>query len=185
MSLGNIRIGSVILHQGSPYVVLTTQHVQMGRGGAVLRTKLRNVVNGKVLEETFREGDRIEEADLSRGKATFLYHDDSGSTFMDASSYDQFTLDDATLADQWKFLKEGQEVDVMRFEDKAITAELPKKVELTVKDTPPGVRGDTAQGSVMKEATLETGYVVKVPLFVKPGELIRINTETGEYVERV
>ena len=185
LSLGGLHPGVVLLYREQPHLILSAAHVQMGRGGAVSRTKLRNIITDAVLEVTFKEGDRMEEADISRSKATFLYRDESGGAFMDTVSFDQFTLPTDTVEDQLPFLKEGQEVDVLLFDDRPIGIEIPKKVELRVTETQPGVRGDTAQGSVLKEATVETGYVCRVPLFVTNGEVIRINTETGEYVERV
>lgn len=183
--MNDLKLGSVINLEGEPYVVQYTQHVQMGRGGAILRTKLKNLVSGNVLEKTFKGGDRIDEADLSRGKANFLYRDGDEFFFMDNTSFEQFSLPKDQIGEISKFVKEGQDVDVMNFDEKPVSVSLPPKVELKVTSAPPGVKGDTAQGRVTKKITLETGYVVDVPLFVKEGDTVRVNTETGAYVERV
>jgi len=184
MGMNDLKIGSVFAMTGEPYVVVSAQHVQMGRGAAVLRTKLRHLVSGNVLEETFKHGDKFENIELEHRSASFLYNDDSGSHFMDSQSYDQFALSGEAVKEQQPFLKDGQEYDVLFYNDKPIVLQLPKKVTLNVTETMEGVRGDTAQGSVTKPATVETGLTVNVPLFVKNGDPIIINTETGQYVER-
>ncbi|MFH0853180.1 MAG: elongation factor P [bacterium] len=184
-SISDLKLGTTITWRDEPYVVIKAQHVQMGRGGAILRTKLKNLINGNVLDQTFKGGDKVESAELQHTKASFLYTVDGQCTFMDSETYDQFSLDADQLGHQRNFLSEGQEVDVLTFNNKPVAIDLPKKIEMTVAQTPEGIRGDTAQGSVTKEATTENGYVVKVPLFIKNGDKIRVNTETGDYVERV
>lgn len=184
LGMNDLKIGTTFAMEGEPYIVLTTQHVQMGRGSAVLRTKVKHLVSGNVYEKTFKHGDKFEDVDLTRRKASYLYTDEEGVHFMDGESYDQFALEKEVLGDQTVYLKEGETYDIVLFDGKPVLAELPKKVTLDVTETVPGVKGDTAQGSVTKPATVETGYELQVPLFVKQGDRIVINTETGEYVER-
>lgn len=184
-TMNDLRTGSVIVYEGQPYTVLSAQHVQMGRGSAILRTKLRNLVTENVLERTFKHGDKFDEAELTHRAGTFLYTDEQHAYFMDSETFDQLPIVLSVLGDRVRFLKEGQEVDMLLFNEKPVNVQLPPKVELTIQDTAGAVRGDTAQGAVMKDATMENGAVIRVPLFVKQGDVIRINTESGEYVERV
>ncbi|PIY96395.1 MAG: elongation factor P [Candidatus Kerfeldbacteria bacterium CG_4_10_14_0_8_um_filter_42_10] len=184
LTMNDLKIDTVIVLDGDPFVVQTTQHVQMGRGGAILRTKLKNLISGNVLEKTFKSGDKIEAAELSRTKANFLYKEGSNFNFMDNQSFEQFVLPQDQIGEISHYVKEGSDVEILNFKEKPVTVNLPPKVELKVASAPPGVRGNTAQGNVTKPAILETGHTVQVPLFVEIGDLVRINTETGEYVER-
>lgn len=184
-ALNDIKVGLVVNYEGEPYVVLTANFVRMQQRKPVMQTKMRHLITGKVLEYSFKPGDRVEEADLSRTKVNFLYRDAEQLNFMDNHTFEQFSLPVSVLGDKSGFLKDGQEVDVLYYNDKPINIELPKKVDLKVVETEPGVKGDTAQGSVMKSAKLETGATINVPLFVKEGDIVRINTERGEYTERV
>lgn len=183
--MNDLKSGSVVLYEGEPYVVVTTQHVVMGRGSAILRTKIKNLITGNVLERTFKQGDTFDDAELTHGKATFLYSDERNAYFMDMENFDQFPIAHSIIGERSKLMKEGQEVDVLKFNEKPVNIQMPPKVALEVVEAAEGVRGNTAQGSVTKEARLENGHTVKVPLFIKQGDTIRINTETGEYVERV
>jgi elongation factor P len=182
-SINDLRTGTIIQHNHEPYVVTWTQHVKMGRGGAILRTKIKNLVNGSLLEKTFKGNDKIEEADLERGRANFLYKDDAAAYLMDNNSFDQYSLPLDQLGKKIYFLKEGEDVEVLYFNKKAVNLDLPIKVVLKVTEAPPGIKGDTAQGAT-KQVALETGLVINVPLFIKEGDYIRINTTTGEYVEK-
>jgi len=184
-TLNDIKAGLNIIHGNEPYTVLVANFVRMQQRKPVMQTKLRNLISGKVLEITFKPGDRVEEADLSRSKANFLYTDDSGSHFMNNETYEQFTLDKKMLDQKSKFLKEGTDVTILNFNNNPVNIELPIKIDLKVTSAPPGVRGDTAQGRATKEVETETGYNVQAPLFIKTDDVIKINTETGEYVERV
>lgn len=184
LSISDIKLGTAITHNGQPYLVIYTQHVKMGRGGANLKTKLRNLITGQNLEITYSGGDKAEEADLERSKASFLYQEGEQYHFMDSASYEQFSLDKDTLGLAANFLKEGQIVDVLIFKSRPVSVKLPAKVELKVTESPPGIRGDTA-GSATKIVTLETKAEIKVPLFINQDDLVKVNTETGEYVERV
>lgn len=185
MDMNDITVGSLVKISGQPYLCLWSDFMRTAQRKPVRRTKLKNLITGNVLEQTFKHGDKIEEADVQRSKASFLYRDDQGAHFMDNESFEQVALPTEMIEEQAHFMKDGQEYSLVNFEGKPITVELPKKVEMVVTQTGDAVRGDTAQGAVLKDATIETGYLVKVPMFIKQGDAIRINTDTGEYVERV
>jgi elongation factor P len=178
------KIGLIILLNNQPHLVLESQHATTAQRRAFVRTKLKNLVTGETIEKTFNAGDKIEEANVEKVKATYLYSDNQNVYFMNLENYEQFGLSKDILMGKEKFLKEGQEVTVYIFNQKPINVELPKKVDLKVIEAPPGIRGDSAT-NIMKQVTLETGLKINVPLFIKEGDIIRINTETGEYVERV
>jgi elongation factor P len=183
-SLNSIKVGLNILVGGEPYQVQTANFVRMQQRKPVMQTKMKNLINGKVLEYSFKAGERVEEADLEKGKGDYLYTDQSGVYFMDSSTFEQLAIDPDFLRERTKLLKEGMQVDILYFNGKPITISFPPKIELHVTSTPPGIKGDSA-GNVTKQATLETGLIVNVPLFVKEGDTIRVNTETLEYTERV
>ncbi|MBU1890593.1 elongation factor P [Patescibacteria group bacterium] len=185
LGMNDLSVGKVFKYNSAPHIVIKSDHLQMGRGSAVVRTKIRNLLAGQVLEVTFKPGDKIEEADLSRSRATYLYSDEANLYFMDSQSYEQFTIPKSLVGDNQFFICENSDVGIFSFEDKPVSVELPKKVELKVAETAPGIRGNTAQGSVMKPAVLSTGLKINVPLFVKDGDTVRVNTETQQYVERV
>lgn len=182
--MNELKLGTVITVDDQPYQITFTQHIKVARGGASLRTKLKNLVSGQVLEKTFSSGDKAEPADLQRQKSNFLYKEGDKYFFMNNESFEQFELDNSEVGFAGQFLKEGVTVDTLIFNDSPVSIKLPTKVELMVTDAPPGVKGDTA-GSASKLITLETGAEIKAPLFVNKNEMIRVNTETGEYVERV
>jgi elongation factor P len=169
---------------GEPFNMIFFQHVKPGKGGAFVRTKLRNLRNGKVIERTFRSGERLEEADVQDRRMSYLYQDGDGLVFMDSESFDQMSIPLERVGAAKDYLKENLEVDVLLYKGNAINIELPAFIEAVITKTEPGIKGDTASGST-KPATIETGAVVQVPLFVKEGEKIRVDTRTGEYVERV
>lgn len=184
-TLNDIKKGLVVTINNEPYIVLEAKFLRMQQRKPVMQTKMRNLINGKVLENNFKPGDRVEEADIIRKKVNYLYMDNQEYNFMDNETYEQFAISQETIGEQSQYLKEGQEVDAVYFNNQPISIQLPTKLNLKVTQTEPAVRGDTAQGKVTKPATVETGAVVNVPIFVKEGDTIRINTETGEYVERV
>lgn len=184
LDMNDIRVGSLVKINDQPYICLWSDFMRTAQRKPVRRTKLKSLTTGNILEQTFKHGDKIEEADVTRSKASFLYADDSGAHFMDGESYEEVTLPKAMVAEQLKYMKDGNEYQLVNFEGKPITVELPKKVEFTVTSTADVVRGDTT-GAVLKEAIVETGAAVRVPAFVKQGDVIRINTETGDYAERV
>jgi len=175
----------IILIDNKPCLVISTQHVHMGRGGAILRIKMRNILNNHTLEKTFKGNEKIEGADLQKNKASFLYKDKDRSYFMDNKTYEQLFLSNTQIDKRVDYLKEGQEVETLNFNGEIINIELPSKIELKVISAPAGVKGDTASGNVTKEIILETGLKIQAPLFIKEGDVIKINTETGKYVERV
>jgi elongation factor P len=184
LSITDLKLGRVILWNNEPYIIVESQHARTAQRRAFVRTKLRNVINGSVIEKTFNASDKVEEADLSRKNANFLYSDDSNFHFMDEESYEEISFSEKQMGDAGKFLKEGTKVTVLYFNNEPVTCEIPKKVMLKITETDPAVRGDTIQGNVMKEAKLETGATVQVPIFVQQGEEIVVNTDTSEYVER-
>lgn len=183
LGINEIKAGKNILWEGSPYVVLTAEHSKTGRAGAVLRTKLKNLLNGSVLEKTFNGSDKADEADMSKTKAQYLYPEQDAFVFMDTTSYDQFSLAKDVIGSAYLYLLEGTEVSVLNFNDIPVNIELPIKVTLTVVEAPPGIKGDTA-GTGGKVVTMETGLKISAPLFVNEGDKIVINTEKGEYVSR-
>ena len=184
-SLNDIKQGLAIVYNNEPYLVVTAKFVRMQQRKPVMQTKLRNLINGKILEYSFKPGEKVETAEISSDKVNFLYAAGDQYAFMDNKTYEQFTFTKDKIGDQAQFLKDGCEVKLVSFNDQPINIELPVKMELKVTSTPEGAKGDTAQGRVTKPATLETGAVVNVPMFVKEGDTIRVNTETSEYVERV
>lgn len=184
-SLNDIKQGLTINYNGEPYLVLQARFVRMQQRKPVMQTKLRNLINGKVLEYSFKPGEKVETADVSRKKVNFLYAAGQEYSFMDNDSYEQFSFNKDKLGDQAQYLKDGCEVTLVSFNDKPINIELPVKMEFKVTSTPAGVKGDTAQGKVTKEAEIETGAIVLVPLFINEGDTIKVNTENGQYVERI
>jgi elongation factor P len=183
LGITDLKTNTKIELDGDPYVVTDYQHAKMGRGGAVVRTKLRNLRTGSMLQKTFQGSDKIKPANLSSRKGQYLYGEGDSFTFMDTQNYEQFTLDSGVVGDGAKFLKEGLEVSLLQHGDAVIAVELPIKVEYEVKDTDPGLKGDTVSGG-SKPATVESGATVTVPLFVQIGDRIRVDTRTGTYLER-
>ncbi|MFH1745045.1 MAG: elongation factor P [bacterium] len=183
LSLSEIKTGRVVLVNKEPYLIIKTDHHKMGRGGAVLKVKLKNLINGKVLERTFQGSEKAEEADTKEKKANFMYKDEENAHFMDNESFEQFFVPLEQIGDKQKFLKEGTDVDVLYFEGNPVAINLPIKIDLKVVSAPPGVKGNTA-GNVTKQIELETGAIINAPLFINEGDTIKINTDTEEYVER-
>ncbi len=178
------RNGLKIELDGVPFVIVYFQHVKPGKGGAFVRTKLKNLKTGRVIDRRFRAGEKVEAADVDDRKMQFLYRDGDQLVFMDSESYDQIPFSSDQVGDAKKYLLENLVVDVLFWRGQPINIELPAFVEAAISECEPGIKGDTASGAT-KPATLETGAVVQVPLFVKEGERIRVDTRTGEYVERV
>ncbi|HCI82547.1 MAG TPA: elongation factor P [Ktedonobacter sp.] len=174
----------VIRFNGELYTITEFHHVSPGNWRAFVRTNLKNLKNGRVIEQRFRAGEEVDEVRVEHQNWQFLYVDGDDYIFMNTETYDQQPIPKAMLGDAIKFLKEQDEVEVLMDGEQIIAVELPNFMELEVISAEPGVRGDTAN-NVTKPATLETGAVVNVPLFVNPGERIRIDTRTGKYVERV
>jgi len=185
LNLTDLKPGTNIIFQGNPHILIYCEHSKLGRGGAILRAKLKNLLTGTLIDFTFKGNEKIEEAQISRSKAQFLYKDDEKLHFMNMQDFEQFSLSRNQIGRSGDFLKEGIEVDVLSWNGQPINISLPIKIDLKVAKTEPAVRGNTAQGSVTKPAILETGGKVQVPIFINVGDTIRVNTETGEYVERV
>jgi elongation factor P len=178
------RNGLKIELDGNPFVITYFQHVKPGKGGAFVRTKVKNLLNGKVLEKTFRSGEKCAEPDIRESRMQYLYADGAGLVFMDTSSYDQIPIALDVVGDAVNFLAENAEVGVLFWKGEPVNIELPSFVEAEVTKSDPGLKGDTSSGA-SKPATIATGATVSVPLFIKEGDIIRIDTRTREYVERV
>jgi len=184
LSVSEMRRGMAILYDGELYEVVEYEHSKRGRAGAVAKTKLKHLKTGKVLSATFKGSENTESAFLETRELQYLYHDGTDYVFMDAERFDQFPLTGEALGEQAEFLVEGTTVQGLYFQDEMVKAAVPNFVELKVTSTEPGVKGDTVS-NVEKPATLETGAVVQVPLFVKEGDTLKIDTRTGRYVERL
>lgn len=184
ISVNDFQNGMTIVLDGTVYQIMEFQHFKMGRGGAMVRTKLRDVESGRVIEKTFRGGEKIERAHVQEREQQYLYRDGDNFIFMDMETFEQISLDSGVLGDKVNYLKENMILSVSIYEGKPIGIELPTSVELEVVDTPPGIRGNTVSGG-SKPATLETGAVVQVPLFINVGDVIQVDTRTGEYLTRV
>jgi len=169
---------------GQPFVITYFQHVKPGKGGAFVRTKVKNLLNGKSVEKTFRAGERVEEADVEDRTMQYLYMDGESLVFMDTASYEQIPIAAEQVGDDVKFLKENTDVEVLFYKGKPTNITIPSFLEAVITQCDPGLKGDTASNTT-KPATLETGAVVQVPLFIKEGETIRVDTRTRAYVERV
>jgi elongation factor P len=173
-----------IVHEGKRWVIVEFQHVKPGKGGAFVRTKLKELQSGRVVDYTFRAGEKFDDVRIETKKMQYLYSDGSAFHFMDTSSYEQVELDAGFVGDAAKWLKESDEVDVMTADGEYMGVEAPMFVELEVTETDPGFKGDTVQGGT-KPATLETGAVIQVPMFVNTGDRLKIDTRDGRYITRV
>jgi len=183
-STPDFRKGLKIEINGEPFAIVDFLHVKPGKGGAFVRTTLKSLISGNVIDRTFRSGEKIDKPDLEEKEMQFLYESEGEFHFMDNETYEQLFLTEEQLSDARYYLQENVIVTVLFHNGKPIGVEAPMFVELTVTTTEPGVRGDTASGG-SKPATLETGLVVQVPLFVNEGEVLKIDTRTGKYIERV
>lgn len=180
---GDVRNGTTIEIDGNLFQIIDFMHVKPGKGAAFVRTKMRNIRNGAVLERTFGPSDKIAKATIERRTFQYLYSGGGEWTFMNNETYDQVTLTDAQVGDAKNYLLENMNVDLVEWNGQLIGIELPNTVELVVAETDPGFKGDTATGTT-KPAKLETGYTVKVPLFINPGDKLKIDTRSGEYLGR-
>ena len=184
ISTNEFRKGAKIEYKGEPCEIVDFQHVKMGRGGAIIRTKMKSLKTGNVLEDTFRSGEKFETPNLEEKEMQYLYADGDFHYFMDTGTFEQIPITISKLGDTKKFLKENMKVKILNYRGEPLTVELPTFVELVVAQTDPGFKGDTASGG-SKPATLETGAVVRVPFHINEGDVIRIDTRTSEYIERV
>ena len=184
VQLSDFKKGTKILIDGQPYTVVDFQHVKPGKGNQFTRTKLKNLITNTNLERTFKSGEKFESPDVMVRTMSFLYKDDSGYNFMDQTSYEQIVMGPDEVGEAVNFLLENLECQVLFFNERPIGVDVPKSVNLRVVETEPGVRGNTVTGG-SKPAKLETGHVVTVPLHISEGDLLKVDTRTGEYVERV
>lgn len=185
MDLNDVKLGAIVLMNGEPMQVIWSNRMRTAQRKPVMQAKLRNVISGKVLEYSFKFGEKVVEADVTRENANFLYADEAGTHFMNNETYETVDMPKEATAEQEKFLIEGTKVQVLRFNGKPVSIELPIKVDLKVTESPPSVTGNSG-GSITKPVTLETGLIVNAPMFIKEGEVVRIDTrDGGSYVERV
>ncbi len=184
ISTNDFKTGITIELEGNLYTVLEFQHVKPGKGAAFVRTKLKNIETGSTTEKTFRAGEKVSRAHIEKSTMQYLYNTGEEYYFMDMQSFEQFPLDNKLLGSAVDFLKENMEVNVLMHGEKMIGVELPLFVELTVSKTDPGFKGDTASGGT-KPATMETGLTVQVPFFINEGDVLKIDTRTGDYMERI
>jgi elongation factor P len=183
VSTAEFKKGLKIQFDGEPYSIVDFQHVKPGKGGAFVRTKLKHMKLGRVIDNTFRAGEKVELVDFEEKRMQYLYRDDRYH-FMDLDTFDQVSLSSEEVGDARDFLKENTEVEILFINDSPVTVELPNFIELQITKTDPGIRGDTASGG-SKPATLETGAVVQVPLFLNQGDVVKVDTRSGEYLGRV
>jgi elongation factor P len=183
INAGELRPGNTVERNGELFQVLDFNHMKLGRGSAIVRTKFKNLITGAVTEETFRPEEKFGRARIERSEAQYLYKEGDHFVVMDTTSYDQFPLTEDQLGDVVRWLKENENLTLLTYDGRILGVELPKAVELEVVETDPGYKGDTANAAT-KPATLETGASVEVPLFVNQGERIRVDTRTGKYLER-
>jgi elongation factor P len=184
LTAGDLRKGSKLEIDGEPYLVVDFEFSKPGKGQALYRCRLRNMITGTQFDRTYRSGDKFNAADLEEQAMQYLYNDGSVYHLMNTSSYEQIEMSAEQAGDAANFLIDNLNVNVLMFQGRPIGLTLPNFVELKIVKSDPGIKGDTASGST-KPATLETGYVIQVPLFVEEGEVVRIDTRTGQYVERV
>lgn len=181
--INDLKTGTVFEDGGQPWVVLEYQHSKMGRGGAVLRTKLKNLVTGATLQKTFQGSDKVTPVELERKKAQYLYNDGTGYVFMDESTYEQFTFGEDIMGDSRYYIKEGDSVELQYYKGKPISLNVPIKVPLVVVEAMEADKGNTATAAT-KPITLETGLKIQGPMFLKKGDIVIVDTRDGSYVER-
>ena len=184
VSAGDFKNGLTIEYEGNIYQIIEFQHVKPGKGAAFVRTKLRNIINGGIVEKSFRPTEKFENAMIERKDMQYLYADGDLYYFMDSETYEQIAIDGETVGNALKFVKENDSVKICSHQGNVFAVEPPLFVELRITETEPGFKGDTATGAT-KPATVETGAVVNVPLFVEEGDVLKIDTRTGEYLSRV
>ncbi len=184
VSTTEFRNGLKIEIDGEPYVIVEFQHVKPGKGGAFVRTKMKSLKSGNVIDRTFRSGEKVDVPELEEKTMQYLYAADKDRVLMDTSTYEQISMSEKQLGDSVNYLKENMEIKVLYFKGQPINIDIPMFVELRIARTDPGVRGDTASGG-SKPATLETGAVVKVPFYLNEGDVIKVDTRTGIFIERV
>lgn len=184
ISTGEFRKGAKVEFRNAPYEIIDFQHSKVGRGGAIVRTRLKNLKTGSIIEETFKAGEKFPKPNLEEKSMQYLYKQGESYYFMDTENYEQFPLSGDQLGEAIKFLKENMVVKALFYSGTLLTVELPMFVELRIEETDPGFKGDTASGG-SKPAVLETGATIKVPFHLNEGDVVRVDTRTSEYIERV
>jgi elongation factor P len=182
--VSDFRNGLKILYENEPFIIIFFQHVKPGKGNAFTRTRIKSLLTGRTLEPTFKSGDKVGVPDVEEKAMQYLYKEGDGYVFMDSKTFDQMSLTEEQLGDAKNYIKENLDAYVLFYNGRAIGVTLPNAVDLKVTKCDPGVRGDTVSGA-MKPATLETGYEINVPLFINEGDVLKIDTRTGEYLTRV
>lgn len=183
VSTNDLKNGMVLNLDGDLWTVLWFQHHKPGKGGAMVRSKLKNVNSGAVVERTFRADEKVDQAIVDKREMSYLYHDGTHYVFMDQQTYEQLSVEEDEVGDARSWLTEGQVATLALYEGRPIAVELPASVELTITETEPGVKGDRVSGAT-KPATVSTGATIQVPLFIEPGETVKVDTRTGEYLTR-
>ncbi len=183
-STNEFRKGLKVEIDGEPFVIVDYQHVKPGKGNAFVRTKLKSLITGNVLDKTFKSGEKVGRPDLETKSVQYLYRDGEDFVFMDNQTYDQFNVPAEHLGEAAKFMKENMDAELLFYKGKAIDIQIPNFLEFKVVKTEPGVKGDTVSGAT-KPAEIETGAVIQVPLFIEEGDIIKVDTRSGKYVERV
>jgi len=181
--LTDLKPGAVFIYNNAPHKVLTSEHSKQGRGGAIMRTRLENLITGALFEHTFKGNESFPEAEIERKNAQFLYKEGTDFNFMDSKSFEQFSISEQQLGHKRNYLKEGIEIEILYFQSKPININLPIKMNFKISYTEPGFKGNT-QSATTKPATLESGAEVQVPLFIKIGDTIVVDTRSGEYLGR-
>ncbi|MGE4299730.1 MAG: elongation factor P [Desulfovibrionaceae bacterium] len=182
-STTDFRRGLKIEYEDAPWEIVEFQHFKPGKGGAIVRTKLKNMLNGKIVDKNFRSGEKVGKPDMEVREMQFLYHEGDGYAFMDLTTYEQISVPEDCMGGKGGYLKDGQEVKILLYNGQPIDLDMAASVSLTVTQTEPGVKGDTVS-STYKPATLETGITIQVPLFIEEGEKIKVDTRSGEYLGR-
>lgn len=180
----DFRNGLRILYEGEPFTIVFFQHVKPGKGNAFTRTRIKSLLTGRTLDPTFKSGEKVGVPDMEERQMQYLYKDDDGWNFMDSQTFDQISLNEDQVGDAKNFMKDNTNTQVMFYNGRAIGVTLPNVIDLQVTQCDPGIKGDTVSGA-LKPATLETGYTVNVPLFINEGDVLKIDTRTGEYMTRV
>lgn len=183
-SPNDIKKGVVLLINNDPWVVNEFQHINPGKGAAFVRTRIKNLKTGKTLEQTIKVSETVDFVNVEYATMQYLYKDATGYTFMDNKTYEQSTMDEDAVGEQGKYLREGLDVLLTMYEGRPIAIQLPKKMNFKISETMPAVAGNTASGNVTKDAKTDNGFMIRVPLFIKEGEEVIVNTDSGEYVER-
>lgn len=184
LSLNEVKTGTIVKYQDKPYEVQWVEHSKLGRGGAILRSKIKNLEDGTIIDKTFKGNDKLEQIYLDRKKYQYLYVEGDSYFFMDPETFEQITIDKKNIGESYKYLKESAEVEILFNDNHPLAVNLPIKMTFEVTYTEPGLRGDTKSSTALKTAKIDSGYEIKVPLFIKTGDKIVVDTRDGKYVER-